>query len=247
MMKNIMTSILASELPVPTVSGQAPWSAILFDLDGTIANSAPGIMSRLTETLEKLGLPAQSDSELMRWVGPPILDSFRDYAGLNPEQSWDALHVYRGLVGEVGAETGTTIYEGLGEVLARIHATGIPVALATSKPESQALHILEHFGLTDHFTVICGATEDESRSAKADVVAEALRLLREAGADTSNTVLVGDRHHDIDGAAANGVPTILVRWGYGRPEEEAGAIAVVDTTIELLSELAIPENSAPTG
>lgn len=222
-------------------AASGPWSSILFDLDGTIANSAPGIITRIAEVLNDLDLPAQTDAELMRWVGPPMLDSFRDYAGLNLEESWAALRTYRARVAHIGAETGTTIFDGLGEVLARIHAAGIPLALATSKPEVQAERILEYFGLRQHFTAVAGATEDESRSTKADVVAEALRLLGDAGADTTNTVLVGDRHHDIDGAAEHGIPTILVRWGYSQPEEEADALAVVDTPEQLLAELHVPE------
>lgn len=235
-----ITANATESRPAPT----GPWSAILFDLDGTIANSAPGIITRIAELLEAMGLPAQTDAELMRWVGPPMLDSFRDYAGLDPEQSWTALLDYRARVADIGAETGTTIFDGLGEVLARIHAAGIPLALATSKPEVQAERILEVFNLRQHFTAVAGATEDESRSTKADVVAEALRLLRLAGADVSHTVLVGDRHHDIDGAAFHGIPTILVGWGYAQPEEAAGALSVVHTPEELLEQLIVPEQIA---
>ena len=120
-------------------------------------------------------------------------------------------------------------------LLERLHAAGIPLALATSKPEIQATRILEHFGLAKYFDVITGATEDESRSAKADVVEEALRRLGERGVDLGHTVMVGDRQYDVEGAGAHGLPTILVEWGYGSPAEAAGAIAVVHSADQLSS------------
>jgi phosphoglycolate phosphatase len=120
-------------------------------------------------------------------------------------------------------------------LIARLHGLGVPLAISSSKPESQVVPILEHFGLARYFTVICGASEDETRSAKADVVAEALRRLAESGVDTSHTVLVGDRIHDVEGAAAHGIPAILVEWGYGSPAEAAEAMAVVHSTDQLAS------------
>ena len=119
------------------------------------------------------------------------------------------------------------------EVLARIAEAGVPLSLATSKPESAARRILEHYGLAQYFTVICGASEDEVRSAKADVVEEALRRLRELDVDLSTPVMVGDREHDVHGAAAHGIPTIMVEWGYGSPAEAAGTVAVVSGAEEL--------------
>ncbi len=88
------------------------------------------------------------------------------------------------------------------------------MSLATSKPETPATLMLSHFGLLDSFDVVTGASDDEVRSSKEDVVAEALRRLVALGADVSNTVHVGDRKHDVEGAAANGVPTIFSDWGY---------------------------------
>jgi phosphoglycolate phosphatase len=203
------------------------WTCILFDLDGTLVDSAPGITGRLASTLTELGLPVPGPEELLRYVGPPILDSFRDFAGLNPEQSQEALTIYRRQVAEVGAAHDSAIFPGISGLLTSLKNAGIPLALATSKPESQALVILEHYGLTDKFDVITGASEDEVRSAKADVVAEAVRRLTDKGIDLSQTIMVGDRHHDVTGAAAHGIPTVLVEWGYGSPAEADGAIAVV--------------------
>nr|WP_228506673.1 HAD hydrolase-like protein [Plantibacter sp. VKM Ac-2880] len=208
----------------------------MFDLDGTIVDSAPGIISRMKTTLANVGAAVPSDESLLRWVGPPLLDSFRDFAGMDPLQSQLALAEYRRQVAIEGAEVGTAVFPGIAGLLARISEAGIPLGLATSKPESQANTILDHFGLSQYFTVVTGASEDEVRSSKADVIGEALRRLTAAGVDTSRTVLVGDRLHDIEGATAHGIPTILVEWGYGSPAEAADALAVVHS-IDALSSL----------
>jgi len=208
------------------------YSCILFDLDGTIVDSAPGITATLAYTFEQLGLPIPTPSELMKYVGPPLLDSFRDYAHFTPEQSAEALVIYREKYLNVGAYDATQ-FPGVGLVLKAIHESALPMSLATSKPELPATLILEHFNLANYFDIITGASEDEVRSAKSDVVAEALLRLKAMGADVSRPVLVGDREHDVLGAAANDVPTIFVEWGYGSVAEQVGAVAVVSTPEEL--------------
>ena len=208
------------------------YSAILFDLDGTIVDSAPGITATLAYTFEQMGLPIPTPSELVAYVGPPILDSFRDRAGFTPEQAQHALEIYRPQYLETGVYN-ATVYDGLPGVLRAIHSAGVPLSLATSKPELPATLILEHFGLASQFDIITGASADEVRSAKADVVAEALVRLEAFGADLSNPVMVGDREHDVHGAAAHGIPTIFVEWGYGSPAEQAGTVASVSTAEEL--------------
>jgi phosphoglycolate phosphatase len=208
------------------------YSAILFDLDGTIVDSAPGITATLASTFEAMGLPIPTPSELVAYVGPPILDSFRDRAGFTTEEAQRALEIYRPQYLETGVYN-ATVYDGVPAVLRAIHAAGIPLSLATSKPELPATLILEHFGLAAQFDIITGASADEVRSAKADVVAEALVRLAAIGADLSNPVMVGDREHDVHGAAAHGIPTIFVEWGYGSPAEQVGTIASVSTAQEL--------------
>lgn len=209
-----------------------PYTAVLFDLDGTIADSAPGITATLAHTFETLELPVPTPAELLEWVGPPIMDSFRDLAGFDLEESLRALAIYREQYISEGVYD-ATIYPGVREVLAAIHAAGIPLSLATSKPETPATLVLRHFDLAQYFDELTGASDDERRSAKADVVEEALRRLRAGGADLSRPVLIGDRIHDIEGAAEHDVPTIFVTWGYGSLAEQAGAVAVVDTAEEL--------------
>jgi phosphoglycolate phosphatase len=218
--------------------GTPPYSTVLFDLDGTIVDSAPGITATLAYTFEKLGLPVPSPARLLEWVGPPIMDSFRDLARLDPDQSQRALAIYRARYVETGVFD-AELYPGVPEVLRTISKAGIPLSLATSKPESSATIILDHYDLLRYFDVITGASEDEVRSKKSDVVAEAVRRLREGGADLSRPVMVGDRSHDIHGSAEHDVPTIFVTWGYGSPAEQAGSVAVVDTPAELLTALGL--------
>lgn len=209
------------------------WSCILFDLDGTIADSAPGITSSLSYMFEALGRPVPTPEELRSYVGPPILDAFRDLAGMTQVESTQALAIYRQHYLEHSAN-GSPIFDGIPKVLRSIHEARIPLSLATSKPEFPASVILDHANLTQYFRVISGSSIDEIRSAKKDVIAEALNRFRMIGADLSNPVMVGDRDYDIEGAAAHGIPTIFVEWGYGSPSEQAGAIEVVQSAKQLL-------------
>ncbi|MCU1403891.1 MAG: haloacid dehalogenase [Glaciihabitans sp.] len=208
------------------------YSVILFDLDGTITDSAPGITSTLVYTLETMGLPVPGPAELLRYVGPPIMDSFRDFAGMDLPTAERALEIYREKYLNDGAYD-SSVYEGIPQLLRRIEESPLMMSLATSKPEIPATLILEHYSLARCFDVITGASADEVRSAKKDVVAEAVLRLKALGADMSNPILVGDRIHDVEGAAANGIPTIFVTWGYGSVAEQAGAVAVVETPEEL--------------
>jgi len=210
----------------------SPYTCILFDLDGTIADSAPGITATLAYTLERIGLPIPRPSELLAWVGPPIMDSFRDLAHLALPEAENALAIYREKYLDDGVSD-STVFPGMPQLIKDVHDAGIPFSLATSKPELPATLILEHYALARLFTVITGASEDEVRSAKKDVVEEALLRLKNLGVDISRPVMVGDREHDIQGAAAHGVPTIAVDWGYGSPAEYVGSIALAHNTDEL--------------
>jgi phosphoglycolate phosphatase len=209
-----------------------PWTCILFDLDGTIADSAPGITASLGYMFEELGLPVPSHEELLAWVGPPILDSFRDLAGMDAVESAQALAIYRRHYLENGARD-SSIFAGIPALLKDIHRAGVPLSLATSKPEFPASVILDNANLTQYFRVLAGSSIDEIRSAKKDVIAEAMQRFEMIGVDTSRPVMVGDRRHDVEGAAAHGIPTVMVEWGYGSVEEQAGTVAVVSTTAEL--------------
>ncbi|MFI8633086.1 HAD hydrolase-like protein [Microbacterium sp. NPDC077663] len=213
---------------------RSPWSCILWDVDGTIVDASDGILSRLDRCLTHFGYPAPTRAELVHWIGPPMYDSFQKNVGMTPEQASEAVSYYRGLGKQDGYTARTRLYPGVGELIAEISAAGIPQATASSKPEVQVVALMEHYGLAEHMQAMAGATPDERTLAtKADIVAESLRRLRSMGVDTSRPILVGDRHHDIDGGAANGVPVIFVRWGFSWPHESEGAQAAVDTIVEL--------------
>lgn len=222
---------MTSTMPTQTLAPARTWSPVLFDLDGTIVDSAADITASLAHMFTSLGLDVPSDDVLRSYVGPPLLDSLRLTAGFDDAEAWEALNIYRDHYGEHVLRS--PVFPGVAGVLERLHAAGIPVALATSKPESMARKVLDHAGLTGYFTEITGASDDEELSTKADVVREALRRLEAKGIDTSNAVMVGDRGYDTLGAAANGVPTILVEWGYGSPAEAGDAMAIVHSTDQL--------------
>lgn len=211
------------------------FTPVLFDLDGTIVDSAPGILASLAWTFEQLRMPVPPPAQMLPWIGPPILDSFRDLAGLDEDESRYALAIYREHYGEQGAFD-AQLFPGVAEVLGELSEAGVPLSLATSKPESTARRILNHFELSGLFTEITGAGDDETRSTKAEVVEEALRRLA-AHTELDRPVLVGDRHHDVEGGAVHRVPTIFVTWGYGAPAETAGALAVASSVDELRGHL----------
>ena len=128
-----------------------PWSCILFDLDGTITDSAPGIIGRLSRTLQAMGRPVPLPAELVAFVGPPILDGFRDVASMTEAEAREALVVYRGLAASEGPQDDARVYPGMIGLVRALHAAGIPLAIATSKSETQALRILEHLDVADCF------------------------------------------------------------------------------------------------
>jgi len=210
----------------------SPYTCVLFDLDGTIVDSAPGITASLAYTFEQLGMPIPSPSQLLEYVGPPILESFEQLAGMSDTEGHQALAIYRERYLEHGVGN-VSIYPGLADVLKTIHESPLALSLATSKPESLARIALTSLGVIQYLDVLTGASEDEVRSAKADVVEEALIRLRAFGADISRPVMIGDRFYDVEGAAAHDVPTIFVEWGYGSPAEQVGTVAVAKDAAEL--------------
>jgi len=211
----------------------SPFSAILFDLDGTISDSAPGILESLSYTFRKIGVPVPDHATLMSFVGPPIMDTFRTAMGMDLEQAEHTLAVYREHYFSHGA-LDSEMFPGIDVVLKTLHEAGLPISTATSKPETPATYILEHYGLTGYIDIITGASDDEVRSSKADVVEEALRRLEARGVDTSRPVLIGDRKHDVEGATVHGVPVVFAQWGYGSPAEAEGTIASAATPLDLL-------------
>lgn len=221
---------------------RSPWTCILWDVDGTVVDASDGILRRLTIALEHFGKPAPTREELVHWIGPPMFESFQKNVGMTPEESSEAVSYYRAIGKADGYTTGAKLYPGIADLMAELASAGLSQATASSKPENQVAALVEDFDLSSYLQAVVGATADEKTLAsKSDIVAEALRRLRAAGADTSRPVLIGDRHHDVDGGAAQGVPVIFVRWGFSWPHESEGATAVVDDVDELRALLLIED------
>jgi phosphoglycolate phosphatase len=215
--------------PLPTL----PPTAVLFDLDGTLCDSEAGIVEHLGMALATVGLPVPGRDVLRTCVGPAWTDGFPPAVGVPAERTWDVIHAYRKTYDDAAASLAVP-FVGITDVLDRLAGAGIPMAVATSKPQHLADRIITEGILGRWMEVVVGADPDAGCHSKADVVGAVLLHL-EARADRAGVVMVGDRLHDVHGAAAHGLPTVGVRWGSADPGEleEAGAAAVVDTTHEL--------------
>lgn len=205
--------------------------AILFDLDGTLTDSGEGILNCATVTLEYFGLPVPSREEMRVFVGPPLRDTFFKY-GVPADRLDEAVAVYRKRYVPIGMFENSP-YEGIENLLKNLKAQSHRLYVATSKPEWMAVEILTKFGLAPYFDIIAGATMDGVRDAKADVIAY---LLEQTG-DVNEAMMVGDTAFDVIGAAAHGIPTIGVSWGYGTVESmvSAGAAGIAHTMDELFA------------
>jgi phosphoglycolate phosphatase len=217
----------------PRLAGADP---LLFDLDGTLTASGPGILASVRHALAELGEPIPPQDVLDQFIGPPLLDSFVHFCGMGPDRAWAAVRAYRDHYGERGMFE-NSVYDRIPGALDTLRAGGRTLAVATSKAEPYARRILDHFGLTDRFAVVVGSQLDGTRTAKVEVIAEALRRLGQP--DPGRAVMVGDRSHDVLGAAALGMPCVGALWGYGTAEElrHAGAVLMVETPAHLPAHL----------
>ena len=204
---------------------------VLFDLDGTLTDPAEGITNALMHAQRRLGRKVSPREDLFVFIGPPLIETFMSEWGLSREESEQALVYYREHFGTKGLFENVP-YAGIGDCLARLKEAGLRLFVATSKPEPLSLRILEHFDLIQYFEAVAGSTMDEQRTKKGEVIAYALSTYQ---LDPSETVMVGDRKHDVIGARENGLPCIGVLYGYGSREElsEAGAAALAADLSEL--------------
>ncbi len=204
--------------------------AILFDLDGTLTDSGEGIINCVEMTLKRFGLPVPTRQELRVFVGPPLGETFVKF-GVPEDRAQEAIDIFRSRYVPIGKFENHP-YPGIRELLETLKEQGHKLYVATSKPEVTAIEVLDHFDLSKYFDRICGATLDHSRTTKSEVIAF---LLEQCGS-CANLVMVGDTAFDVLGAAAHGIATIGVSWGYGSVEEmrQAGAAAIADTPEMLL-------------
>jgi len=205
---------------------------VLFDLDGTLVDSTPGIWASVRFAAAQLGLPEPTPEQLRDMVGPPLEEGFALVLQVPAAYLSRAIAAYRAHY-SAGALLDVTVHDGVPELLAALREDGAMLAVATSKPEPFALRVLEHTGLLPAFSSVHGATFDGAVRHKDQVVAAALT----AHPDGWGPVLVGDRRHDVLGAAAHGVPCIGARWGPAEDGEleAAGAAAVAATPADVVT------------
>jgi phosphoglycolate phosphatase len=205
---------------------------VLFDLDGTLSHSEPGICGTLKLAIAEAGLPVPSDELLRTAIGPPFTVGLPEI-GVPVERVDDVTRAYRAIYEHTGLFD-TTLYDGIVELLDGLAEDGCTLCVATSKPETSAVRVIDHFGLTDRFKVIGAASDDYVLHTKADVIASVLDRLGLVGG--AEIVMVGDRRFDVEGAAVHGIDTVGVTWGYGSAEElrVAGAWALADHPIEVM-------------
>jgi len=218
-----------------------PYTHIFFDLDGTLTDPGIGITNSVMYALERYGIHVTDRSELYRFIGPPLTDSFTRYYGFSADDARAAVDVYREYFADRGIFE-NEVYDGIPLLLERLRAAGLKLVMATSKPELFAQRIAEHFGIADYFDCIAGAAMDETRTQKWEVIEYA--LARCGVADRSRVLMVGDREHDVLGAARCGLACLGVLYGYGDREEltHAGACAVV-STVEAVGEYILNHNT----
>lgn len=208
------------------------YKLILFDLDGTLTDSKEGITKSARFALNKFGICVDNPEDLVKFIGPPLVESFMRYYCFDRDKAWQAVAFFR----EYFAVTGifeNSVIPGIPVLLEHLKELGCTLAVATSKPTVFSEKILEHFQLMKYFDRLIGSSLDSSRMKKDEIVRDALAYYDKDY--ISHAVMVGDREHDILGAAENGIDSIAVTYGYGSLEElnAARPTHLVHTVAEL--------------
>lgn len=204
---------------------------ILFDLDGTITDPGLGITNSVMHALNKFGISDKREN-LYKFIGPPLAQSFQNYYDFDEEKAQLGIQYYREYYAVDGIFE-NIVYDGVEQMLKNLKQDGKKILMATSKPEKFAKQILKHFKLDQYFDYVAGATMDEKRVRKADVISYALESYGIQNLD--EVLMVGDREHDVLGAKEVGIDCVGVLYGYGDREEleKAGAKYIVETVEEL--------------
>lgn len=207
---------------------------ILFDLDGTLTDPKEGITRCVEYALNKFGITVEHPDLLLPYIGPPLYDSFVQIQGLPEERAAQAVVHYRERYSTVGMFENAVI-PGIPELLEELQAKGYSLFVATSKPTVFAEEILRHYGLDKYFRHVAGSNLDGTRSKKAEVIRY---VLEQGGIAPEESVMIGDREHDIIGAKACGVASIGVLIGYGSEAElSASGADYIASTVEEIGEI----------
>lgn len=205
---------------------------LFFDLDGTLTDSGEGITNCVIHALKLQNWSIPDMEQLRRFIGPPLIDSFQEIAGMSEQQALQAVRDYRARYSTVGLFE-NRVYDGIIDMLADLKKAGKTLFMVTSKPEEYSIRIAERFGLSPYLDCICGATLDGRINSKEAVVR--LALERAGHPDVSNVEMIGDRLHDIEGSRACGIDCTYVLYGFGtRAEAEAHHAAHIVETVEAL-------------
>lgn len=208
------------------------YRVVLFDLDGTISDPKEGIIQSLTYALQKMGISTLEKQKLDLFIGPPLQDSLKQYVQLTDKQIQVALGYYRERYKAIGMYE-NTLYEGIVPMLGDLKASGLTLAVATSKPTLFAEAILDYFQMDQLFELIVGSNMDGTRRHKKEMISDVLTKLDMT--DLNEVIMIGDRSHDIIGAKACGIDSIGVTYGYGSAAEltSAGATYVVNKVTDI--------------
>lgn len=207
---------------------------IFFDLDGTLTDSKEGIFNCLKYAFEKLGKPCPAEETLIRFIGPPLQESFAQFCGFDRETALEGIRLFRERYDPIGKYENVAA-PGMAELCRRLKERGYILTVASSKLETQCVPICERFGFAESMAVITGSAPGADWE-KADVIRETMRRLGLTEADRDRILMVGDRKFDVLGARECGLDCVGVEFfGYAEPGElaAAGAVAVVSTAEEL--------------
>jgi len=206
-------------------------TAVYFDLDGTLTDPKPGITRSIQYALTRLDLAAPPEDELTWCIGPPLRASLMKLLGTD-DLADRALLLYRERFADIGLFE-NDVYPGIEDTLSAFAGSGRRLFVATSKPGVYAKRIVEHFNLARHFETVFGSELDGTRVHKDELLAYAIDVAR---TDPAQSIMIGDRSHDIVGAKKNGMNAIGVTYGYGSPEEliDAGASHICATPRAIL-------------
>ena len=206
-------------------------TTVFFDLDGTLTDPGLGITNSVMHALRRMGVEPPEREALYKFIGPPLKESFHRYYGFDDAQCADAIGKYREHFADKGLFE-NELYPAVPGMLQALRDAGLRLAVATSKPEPFSERIIDHFGLKPYFDAVCGSTLEETRTEKWEVIRYALERL---GVTPEETLMVGDREHDVLGAKKCNLKSIGVLYGYGSREEllSAGAAAIAETPEEV--------------
>jgi len=189
---------------------------VLFDLDGTLNDSEPGIFASLRQALSYFGINGETDDNLRKMIGPPLGQSFMQYYGFDEQKALLALDKYRERYTDIGIYE-NSVYDGIYELLTQLKKEEFVLILATSKPEIYAKRILKHYNLEKYFSFVSAGDLEQKHSEKVDIIRKALSEINII--NLSEAVMIGDRKFDINGANLCGIDSIGVLYGYGDREE----------------------------